>query len=538
MFDLTPHLQSTFSVLANPSNLASLPVLIHALNSSHDEIRHAAIKACIARGRPEDFGVILNRIDRCNEADVAILSLHKSLILSAVEAGLADRDPLRNQQAIIAIGKLALDSLYPHLIRVVEDFSHPQQTVAIEILMSLAIRLGTQARDDHGKASESRETLVVQIEASLDRFEDHRVRQVVDAWLASIRWDDVSFRAIWTDRDRFHIQRLVAQQLKTSTRPYALALCAGVLWGRDAEPAAMEIVLQRQDHPLLEELSAWIDRVGVTSTLKKNFANIGFTLYLSKLDFGDEQIPIPHRAPLLQLLPLLRTSPDRMIGAVNQLLQEADPRAHPSIIRALRAYRQLTPEMTVMAMSDGLDAPNPEDADGSPMELPPWKDSLRRALQELFRLYPLQPESVQDAIEYLFASFTCDELLQHLEKWSEPHLKAYATVLRVSKDNWLASIEREFRSQSGRKRSHAMRALRLIGLDESLTQYAVDALNDGDDRVREEGVLALADGRNRDEAIELIHPMLHDVAGSVQSAAKEAVDKLKRSKIISTSGRR
>ncbi|MFN7842444.1 MAG: hypothetical protein ACK5N9_12055, partial [Pirellula sp.] len=92
--DQTTHpLQTTFRVLANPRNVAAIPVLALGMQSSDPFIRVSSIQTLISRGGLEDAKAVVAGIDHCSEEELPFLRSHPGLFASPIEACLESSEP-------------------------------------------------------------------------------------------------------------------------------------------------------------------------------------------------------------------------------------------------------------------------------------------------------------------------------------------------------------------------------------------------------------------------------------------------------------
>ena len=133
---------------------------------------------------------------------------------------------------------------------------------------------------------------------------------------------------------------------------------------------------------------------------------------------------------------------------------------------------------------------------------------------------------VQKSIEFIFADFRCEELIKHLDDWPESHLNAYAKIVRIAEVGFVEFIERDAQSPSAVKRSRAIHAVRFLGMDNGLADITLEAIEDKSEKVRIEAIYAIASGRNRNDAIEVLRPLVRDEDQSVKTAAGFALSGL------------
>lgn len=519
---LTSPLRETFRVLGLRSNLASVEVLGLALGSPLEQIRLGALQTLIHRGGETEMSVILDRIDQCNDAELPLLANQVSLLHAPIEAGLADRDPLKRQRSLCAIAKLHIASQFHHLVQAAQSPEDTQQIVAVELILGLATRYGTEVRHGKRRADDAnREQLLSDLWQSTLQFNDHRISLVVDAWLCALHWNDLAFKELFKETHTNPIYKVVLRQLKNSQRIQIIELMAGVLWSQGPAPGAVPALGERTELAVAIQLAELVLTFGITPCVTKNLGiNIPIRC-LELYDFSDNANSIRHRCALIQLYSVLNTSSDKILRGIVHLLETKNPAVDLPCTNALRSIRSLKTEIVVMVLSDCFETPGME-----PHEPPPWKSSLRTSLERLIELYPHQVPVVRTSIQFVFSDFRCEELIKHLDDWPESHLNAYAKIVRIADVGFVEFIEHEAKSQSAAKRSRAINAVRFLGMDHGLTDVTKEALEDKDEKVRVEAVYAIASGNNWRGAIDILRPLLVDAEPSVKTAAEFALSRL------------
>ncbi len=519
---LSTPLQETFRVLGLPSNSASVRVLAMALASPYEQIRLGALQTLIQRGGEAEMAAILEKIDYCNDAELPLLSKQVPLLKACIEAGLASRDPLARQRSLCAIGKLQVASQFHHLVNAAQSPDDPQQIVAAELVVGLALKYGFDARhhSQRGNAANRAQLLSVLWQSMLN-FNEHRILQIFDAWLCAAHWDDQAFKDLLTPVRGEPIRKVALRQLKFSTHVQIVELLAGVLWSQEPSPGALQALGDRTDFLIVTRLAELVIQFGITPCVSKNLrANIPI-LCLDRFDFSSDAFPLAHRCAMLQLLSNASSSPDKVIEGVSHLLRSKDPAVEQACSIAIRSLRSLKHEIVVMVLSDCFEGPGMETH-----EPPPWKADLRSALEGLIEQYPHQPPTIRNSIEYAFSDFRCEELLKHLDEWPESHLCAYAKMVTISETTFVQFIEREATSQSLVKRLRAIRAIRFLGVANGLVDVAIEAMQDKSEKVRIEAIHIIATGHSREDAIAILCPFIEDDDQTVQTAAKFAISRL------------
>jgi hypothetical protein len=183
--------------------------------------------------------------------------------------------------------------------------------------------------------------------------------------------------------------------------------------------------------------------------------------------------------------------------------------------------RPLNTDLAVIALSDALDAPDIESS-----EPPPWKQSLRHALETLIETHDQRDDRMRIAIANLFREFRCEHLLEKLLDWPSGHLTAYARLTRISNPDFIEELMVELNSQTPQRRQKGVQASRLFGLDQALLELVANKLDDPIDDVRIEAIHALSDSQDRQNAIALITPLISESNPAVQQAVQLTLQSL------------
>ena len=522
---LTQPQKDTFQFLSLRSNSASTEVLGQAVGSSNDSIRLAALQTLVARGGDRDMAMIVEKIDHCSDQEIPLLESQVPLMLAPIEACLADRDPVRMQRALVAIAKLRIGSQFHHVVRVASSPEDPQQMVAVQLLLGLACHYGSQSRRQRvGSTDESREILLSDLWRAMERFHEHRVTQIFDAWLYASHWEDAAFKELFRTERRDTLSKTAIRQLKHSHRSELLELTAGILWSKGPSHEALQLVGERKEEGFPFYLSELMVRFGITPLLNQNLRQKVPMRFLDRYDMKSDSHSIAHRCAMLKLFTASEMTPDRMLASILDLLQTGDAKAEAECATALRSFNSLKPEILLMVLSDHFEAPDIEE-----YVPPPWKADLRIQLERLLAVYDHQSTGIRFAIEYAFSDFQCEELLNHFDDWPDSHLQAYGKMVRIADRGHVSYLEQEAKSQSNVKRSRAIKEIRFIGSGGRLGELAMEGLQDKSDVVRIEAIYTIAPGLTSSVACEFLNPLLNDEDTNVRVAANFAISQIKDS---------
>lgn len=526
----TQPLSSTFSVLAQPRNLASIEVLEFALRCEIPAIRIGGVQALLARNGSKEMETIVRCIDLCDAEEVSLLRSHSSLFITPVEAALASREPETRQRGLIAIAKLQLHELFHFLVASAESADDPQQMVAAQLIDSLAAEFGKSARQ-HSSAGAfpARERLLNDLLISVRRYSKHRNNAIVDAFLICCHWDDDCYRELFSPlaEDGFP---MVLKRLKQLNRDGADELTCGSFWANNPNQASLEVLMDRDPAKTLRMMTTLEKRFTATPSFKENFLNFPLPL-IKNLDLASMQLDSIDVKSLLRLLVATGVNEDVLIHNVNFAAKSNDHDTNLECINAIRSLRTLKSEIVVMVLSDCFDRPDIE-----PYEPPPWKASYRSALEQLLDSYYDLPNSLRVAVNAALSEFKTEDLFRHAEGWPESHVKAYGRIARLVDKDCVDFLKVEIQSQSHLKRANAIRMIRYLGNDEQLMELTMMGLDDPNKLVRVEAVQSVAFGHDRDSAIELLSPLIRDEESSVSEVAAHSIRQLENIRTTNKNG--
>ncbi len=515
-------LDVTLAVLSQVRYQAGTKVLAHGLESQHQGIRHASLLALLARGRKEDFAAVLSHIDGCGPQELDALRPHVPKMLLAIDQGVISRDPLLRHCSLWMVGKFALHTHFSFLVDAVCDPEDPQQLVATELLSQLARTLGQAFRNGDLEASEKREQLVIELLRGLDSYGVHRVQQMFD-WLgAALHWDDPNLASMLGSREATESnQRIIAYFGRTKSKE-SLELLAGFLWSRNANDAMLKLAGNRTDGIYLEILAAQFRRLGSTRELNRNLTqSIAFRFFEEQQSNEDEPVSLTAKCCVAELMTLKSAPAEDILPRIGWLLANGDKSIQEDLTALIEHQRPVHPQVAILALNDSLDAPDIESS-----VPPPWKESLRRALETIIAVYPHQENRMRYAISNLFRDFHCETLLEKLLDWPTGHLLAYARLIRLAQPSFADEIISELKAQSPQRRLRGVQAARYFGLDQAMWGLVAERIEDPVDEVRIEAIHALADSDNPQEAIALIRPLISEPNPVIQQAASITLQNL------------
>jgi hypothetical protein len=519
-------LAATFAVLRQPKFQAGIQVLERGFMGSNAMIRFASLHALLERGTALDYAAILRCIDRSGPAELDAIRPHVHRMTEAIDQGLRSKEPETRQRALWAIAKLEIESHFRFLIDTVCDPSDPQQMVAMELTSHLARSLGYHVRNGDLSREQHRIELLVQLIRGLDSYTQHRVQAMLDWWGLAAHWEDRIVVDVLKDASKSESSHRIAQYLERSKAKECVELVAGFLWSQNSEGPLASLASRRNDPAFIEMIAVFYRTHGPTKELKRTFnVEDAEWSFLSHETFEDERISKSAKVCLVELMTLKSAPTEDVLPRIAWLLERVEPSLEASIKELIEHQRPMNTDLAVLALSDALDAPDIESS-----EPPPWKQTLRSALETIIEVFPRLSARIQAALSNFFRDFKCHTLLEKLLDWPGGHLAAYAKLTRIAHPDFIDELMSELNAQAPQRRQRGVQATRLFGLDQALEDLVIGKLDDPVDDVRVEAIHALADACDRQNAIALVQPLILDANPAVQQAAEVALQHLRGSR--------
>jgi HEAT repeat protein len=181
-------LEITFDLLAATKNEAASDLLLETLTSERSDIRFTAFKAVAKRRSPRLHNHLLARWHTFNERAQGILVESSTRLTQAVRDAILSQDDQSGSNGCDAALQMREYDLIPVLITAAEDKNNPNREKAARAILSLAESLNDEMvtpRDYRNRRDPRviRRFVVGALEVSINRFEAHQKREIVEAFL-------------------------------------------------------------------------------------------------------------------------------------------------------------------------------------------------------------------------------------------------------------------------------------------------------------------------------------------------------------------
>jgi hypothetical protein len=516
-------LAKTFSLLRELKYQAGSQVLAHGLSSKFPLIRSASLQSLLDRGTENDYAVILRSIDFSSTEELSKIKPHTGRMAEAIDNGLASSDPETRQRALWTIAKMEVSTHFRFLVDAICDPNDPQQLVAIELITLLVKALRPKSHSRDTEVESIRLSLLTELTRGLESYPQHRIQAMFEWWCALAHQDDEILATVIREAESDESYQRLIHHLERSKTKECVELLARSLWGRSGSSRLIALAAKRHDTVFVETLASMCRSLGFTKELTRNLTSSNNQFqFLDDETFYDERISVAAKISLVGLMSLRSTPIDVVLPRMVWLMQRIDLEQESEVAELLKQQRPMNSDIAVIALSDALDSPDIESS-----VPPPWKQSMRNALESLLEIYSNAGDCLRRGIELFFRDFKCEKLLEKIHDWPVAHLAAYARLSRISDVGFLATLMSELDSQSPQRRQRGVRAVHLYGMDPGVEVLVINKLDDPVDEVRIEAIHAMADASDREQAISLLSPLEIDSNPEINQAAERSLMKLR-----------
>jgi HEAT repeat protein len=270
-------LAKTMQVLAATGNEAAVDVLLVALDSPHAEIQEGALTALLDRWSAVGQREVVRRWNRWDESRKNIICERPGRIHDALRDAILGHEPQLFTNACDIVLWAKEYDLLPALLTASEDRGNPLGDEAARTLLALADLLFEELASPRGYLARRdpqliRQHLLTSLETSVARFDQHKRREALDAFLILAGRDNPTLkRILGNPHDRSFLP--LVEALTTSRRAGVMKLLLAHLDDPHSPHAALGALAHRADEPFVRLL---LKKVGVdpTPAVKANLRRI------------------------------------------------------------------------------------------------------------------------------------------------------------------------------------------------------------------------------------------------------------------------
>ncbi len=288
--------RETLRLLTETANEAAVPVLLAALESPDRAIQDGALTAILSRRRGAGSRALVNRWGRLSERWKQQIAEHPRQIAPAVRDAILSRDGERCANGCAALLSIREFELMPALVTAIEEPDNPYATMVAETLVDMCELLQEEIFGPHDQRhlrepARVRQRVLPSLEHAVDRYEQHRHREVIEAFLMLTNHENALLKQVLCE-PRHPAYLVVTEILRHNPHAAIIRLALNLLESRFAPTIALQIVSHRHDRPFIKQLLCRLANTS-TDTLSANLGRVESIHWLegdlSELDSLTEQ---------------------------------------------------------------------------------------------------------------------------------------------------------------------------------------------------------------------------------------------------------
>ncbi len=251
-------LATTLRLLTKTENEAALRVLLPALDAPNPAIQEGALVAILNRRNPAGGREILRRMPTMSPEWKAIIRQHHGRITGTLRDAVLGSDVQMCRNGCQAAVWFREYDLIPTLLTVLQDANSPHADLAADTLLGLLENLydelaGTRDRSDRRDPQLIRRYVVGALEPAVQRYGQHKRREVIEAFLLLVGRDNVTLKQILQSPHQPAFAAMV-EVLHKSSRKGVIRLLLSFLDDPHVPSSALAVIAGRSDLKFVQYL--------------------------------------------------------------------------------------------------------------------------------------------------------------------------------------------------------------------------------------------------------------------------------------------
>jgi HEAT repeat protein len=513
-------LATTFRVLAETENEAAVRVLIAALDSRHAAIQEGALRAVLARGSPAGGRELLRRLHNIPQRWREIVRGNPGRMTGALRDAILGTDPQMLINGCRAAVWLREYDLIPTLLSLLEDPRQQHADLAGKTLLEVSEQLYEElaAPRDYGSHRDPqlvREQVVSSLEASVRRFDRHRRREAIEAFLLVVGRDNVTLRQIL--RDPLHVSYLTTiDVLSGSPRSGVMRLLLNLLDDPQAPSAALSAAAGRTDLKFVRYL---LGKIGPkpSATVARNLKHVESIAWLRSAGTVLGQLDDAAQQAAVQLVMASAAPRLQAFSMIQYLVLHGRPGGRRAAAAALREFRGAAANNLVLA---ALEDPDLQVQAAAVAHL--RHRGIPGSFARLVGLVDSPHAAISAAAREQLGEFSFQRFLRAFDVLDDEVRRSNGLLVKKIDPQTVPLLEVELGSLSRTRRLRGLAIAQTIEVAEELEPLILELLEDEDHLIRARAAATL--GRCRSAASRhALQNARGDSSQTVQEAAQQAL---------------
>ncbi len=520
---MSAELQITLDVLAKTGNDAAVDVLVPALDSADESIQEGALRALLTRRTPAGHRELVRRWNLLDERLRSLVAEHPGRISGAVRDAILSRDGRLCANGCDAAQFIHEYDLMPALINAAEDEANPHADLAGRTLLGLAVALYDELagpRDYQHRRDPQllRQHVIGSLELSVQRYDKHRRREIMEAFLLLVNRDNTTLKKILQDpRDKAYLA--IVDVLTHSQQPGIMRLTLSYLDDPTAPHATINVLARRGDAPFLQHL---LTKIGFepSAAAKMNLKRIE-SIYWAGGDLRVlDEMSDAQQHSAVQFVMASSMNRLQSFEVVRHILQQGTTSGRRAAAAALAQFQGAEANQLALRALDDCD---PQVQANVLLQL--RQRGIPGAMSRLIGTIDSPHAVVRDAVRECLSEFTFTRYLTAFDMLDDEVRRSTGLLVKKIDPQAVAALEQELAAKSRSRRIRALQVAPLIGAAADLESQIIELLVDDDHFVRAEAARALA-FVDTPAVRAVLRELLLDRSISVQEAAEDSLQRL------------
>ncbi|MBN2295720.1 MAG: HEAT repeat domain-containing protein [Pirellulales bacterium] len=519
----------TFDLLAKTENEAAVRVLTAALESRFVELRDMAIGAILSRHSSNGHRALLQRLHLLPEECRSRIRKSNSQMTQALRDMILETDKQICTNGCEAVLWFNEYDLIPALINAVTDQANPNVELAGRTLMSLIESLYTELASP-GKVRARRdpqllrEHTITALESGVQRYSQHRQREVVESFLLLANRDNVVLKQILND-PRHPAFVVTIDILSKSERGGIIRLLLALLDDPHSPSAALSVIGNRYDQRFMKFLLKKIGREPSKAT-SRNLKRIESIGWLGNSARVIDQLDDAGQHSMVKYVMASGVRRQTAFGVIEHLLQHGRTQGRRAAAEALAEFNGARANaLTLTCLHD-------EDPIVQANAISQLRSrGIPGSLSRLVDMLDSEETVVRRAVQESLSEFNFQRFLGAFDMLEEDVRHSTGMLVKKVDPNVVPLLTAEMQSPMRTRRMRALQVARTVEMVEQLETSIITMLHDENHLIRAEAALTLAHSPTELSRAAL-RVALQDSSTTVQEAAQRALETLDRSEML------
>ncbi len=510
-------LSITLDLLTRTDNEAAVQVLIPALDCPNQTVQEGALIALLKRRTTAGGHEILDRMSRMKPEWKTIIRQHRGRLTGALRDAILGSDPELCENGCRAAVLFRDYDLVPTLLAALDGSTQPNCELAAQTALELVEALceelaGGRDPSDRRDPQMIRRYVLGSLEASVQRYSQHRRREVIQSFLLLAGRDNATLRQILGNPHHPALVTVIDVLSKSAQRG-VLRLLLGFLDDPHAPSATLSVIAGRSDSRFVHYLMRKIGRQP-TAAMALNLKKVTAISWLGDCRRIMDQIDDAGQHSAVRLVMVSGIPRQQAMGLVETVLLYGKPGGRREAARALGEFHGAA--ANTLAMRALVD-PDPQVQANIIPQL--RGRGIPGVLPSLLDLVESPYAVVRKAARESLAEFSFKRFVGAFDLLDDEVRRSTGLLVKKIDVQTVPLLHDELKSPVRSRRLRGLAIARIIEAVEDVESAVIEMLQDEDHLVRMEAAITLGQSVSPGSVAALTEA-LNDKSEVVRQAAR------------------